>query len=48
MDDEPLPDHYKVLGVPRWTDDVDLIKKRFHQLVLTYHPDKITDEDLRA
>ncbi|KAH6633550.1 hypothetical protein C7974DRAFT_412535 [Boeremia exigua] len=47
MSFEPLPDHYKALGIDR-TADAATIKKTYRKLVLTCHPDKVTDEALKA
>lgn len=44
---EPLPDHYKALGLPK-DADAATIKKTYRKLVLTCHPDKVTDETLKA
>ncbi|KAF1980762.1 heat shock protein DnaJ, partial [Aulographum hederae CBS 113979] len=46
--DSPLPpDPYSALGVSK-TADAATIKKSYRKLVLTCHPDKITDETLKA
>lgn len=42
MDAEPLPDHFKALGVERNADS-SAIKKAYRLLVLKCHPDKVTD-----
>lgn len=47
MSFEPLPDHYKALGLPKGADAAT-IKKTYRKLVLTCHPDKVTDEALKA
>ncbi|KAJ4313949.1 hypothetical protein N0V94_006697 [Neodidymelliopsis sp. IMI 364377] len=47
MSSEPLPDHYKALGIDK-TADAATIKKIYRKLVLTCHPDKVTDEALKA
>lgn len=47
MSSEPLPDHYKNLGVDKNADQAT-IKKTYRKLVLTCHPDKVTDEALKA
>ncbi|KZM23586.1 uncharacterized protein EKO05_0003416 [Ascochyta rabiei] len=47
MSSEPLPDHYKALGIDK-TADAATIKKTYRKLVLTCHPDKVTDEALKA
>ena len=44
---EPLPDHYKALGIDK-NADAATIKKTYRKLVLTCHPDKVTDEALKA
>jgi curved DNA-binding protein CbpA len=44
MDSEPLPDHFKALGVER-DATTDAIKKAHRKLVLTCHPDKVKDAD---
>ncbi|RCH99095.1 Diphthamide biosynthesis protein 4 [Rhizopus azygosporus] len=36
--------YYEVLGVSE-TASLDLIKQRFHQLILQHHPDKSTNEN---
>lgn len=43
----PLPDPYKVLGVDS-VADANTIKKAYRKLVLSCHPDKVTDEKLKA
>jgi curved DNA-binding protein CbpA len=47
MSSELLPDHYKALGIDKNADAVT-IKKTYRKLVLTCHPDKVTDEALKA
>lgn len=47
MSSEPLPDHYKALGIDK-NADAATIKKTYRKLVLTCHPDKVTDEALKA
>lgn len=47
MSSEPLPDHYKALGIDK-NADAATIKKTYRKLVLTCHPDKVTDETLKA
>ncbi|KAF2024258.1 DnaJ-domain-containing protein [Setomelanomma holmii] len=47
MASEPLPDHYKALGVEKGADAIT-IKKAYRALALKCHPDKITDPVLRA
>ncbi|KAH9873091.1 hypothetical protein J1614_005488 [Plenodomus biglobosus] len=42
MASEPLPDHYKALGVERTADSAS-IKSIYRKLVLKFHPDKVTD-----
>jgi curved DNA-binding protein CbpA len=42
--DEPLPDHYKALGVEK-NADAATIKKAHRLLVLSCHPDKVTSTD---
>ncbi|EAT80913.2 hypothetical protein HBI56_186080 [Parastagonospora nodorum] len=42
--DEPLPDHFKALGVEK-TADASAIKKAHRLLVLHCHPDKVTSTD---
>jgi len=44
MDNEPLPDHYKALGLDK-TCDTEAVKKAHRKLVLGCHPDKIKDTD---
>lgn len=44
MDSEPLPDHYKALGVDR-TADTQTIKAAHRKLVLGCHPDKVKVTD---
>jgi curved DNA-binding protein CbpA len=44
MDSEPLPDHFKALGVDR-NADASAIKKAHRLLVLQCHPDKVTVTD---
>jgi curved DNA-binding protein CbpA len=44
MDDGPLPDHFKALGVERNADSA-AIKKAHRLLVLKCHPDKVTETD---
>jgi len=46
MASEPLPDHYKALGVDR-TADSSVIKATYRKLVLRFHPDKVTDPALK-
>ena len=47
MSSESLPDHYKALGIDK-DADAATIKKIYRKLVLTCHPDKVTDEALKA
>lgn len=47
MSSDPLPDHYKALGIDK-DADAATIKKIYRKLVLTCHPDKVTDEALKA
>lgn len=47
MSFEPLPDHYKALGLTKEADAAT-IKKTYRKLVLTCHPDKVTDATLKA
>lgn len=47
MSAEPLPDHYKALGIDKKADAAT-IKKTYRKLVLTCHPDKVTDPALKA
>ncbi|KAJ8110334.1 hypothetical protein OPT61_g6802 [Boeremia exigua] len=47
MSFESLPDHYKALGIDK-SADAATIKKTYRKLVLTCHPDKVTDEALKA
>lgn len=47
MSSEPLPDHYRALGIDR-SADAATIKKTYRKLVLTCHPDKVTDPALKA
>lgn len=42
MASEPLPDHYKALGIDK-TADSAAIKSVYRKLVLKFHPDKVTD-----
>ncbi|KAF2854080.1 DnaJ-domain-containing protein [Plenodomus tracheiphilus IPT5] len=42
MASEPLPDHYKALGIDK-TADSAAIKSTYRKLVLKFHPDKVTD-----
>jgi curved DNA-binding protein CbpA len=44
--DEPLPDHYKALGLDR-SADAATIKATYRKLVLKCHPDKVTDPTLK-
>jgi curved DNA-binding protein CbpA len=44
MDNEPLPDHYKALGLDK-SCDTEAVKKAHRKLVLGCHPDKIKDTD---
>jgi curved DNA-binding protein CbpA len=44
MDADPLPDHFKALGVERNADSA-AIKKAHRLLVLKCHPDKVTETD---
>jgi curved DNA-binding protein CbpA len=44
MDFEPLPDHFKALGVDK-NADASAIKKAHRLLVLHCHPDKVTSTD---
>jgi len=44
--DDPLPDHYKALGVAN-TVDAAVIKATYRKLVLKCHPDKVTDPALK-
>lgn len=46
MASTPLPDHWAALGVDR-TADAATIKKTYRKLVLTCHPDKVTDGALK-
>jgi curved DNA-binding protein CbpA len=46
MASEPLPDHYKALGVDK-TADASTIKATYRKLVLKCHPDKVTDPALK-
>ncbi|KAJ4352691.1 hypothetical protein N0V95_004016 [Ascochyta clinopodiicola] len=49
MSSEPLPDHYKILGIHKDADAATL-KRTYRKLVLTCHPDRVfvTDEALKA
>lgn len=47
MSAEPLPDHWKALGLEKGADAAT-IKKTYRKLVLTCHPDKVTDPALKA
>ncbi|KAJ4993742.1 molecular chaperone DnaJ [Stagonosporopsis vannaccii] len=47
MSFESLPDHYKALGLSKEADAAT-IKKTYRKLVLTCHPDKVTDQALKA
>ncbi|KAF2824931.1 DnaJ-domain-containing protein [Ophiobolus disseminans] len=44
MDNEPIPDHYKALGLDK-TCDTEAVKKAHRKLVLHCHPDKVKDTD---
>ena len=44
MDSEPLPDHYKALGLDK-TCDTEAVKKAHRKLVLHCHPDKVKEDD---
>ena len=46
MSSDPLPDHYKALGVDK-TADATAIKAVYRKLVLKCHPDKVTDPTLK-
>lgn len=46
MASEPLPDHYKALGVDK-SADTTTIKATYRKLVLKCHPDKVTDPALK-
>jgi curved DNA-binding protein CbpA len=46
MDNEPLPDHYRALGLDK-TADASTIKATYRKLVLKCHPDKVTDPALK-
>ncbi|KAF1941588.1 DnaJ-domain-containing protein [Clathrospora elynae] len=46
MDSEPLPDHYRALGVDK-SADASTIKATYRKLVLKCHPDKVTDPALK-
>ncbi|KAH8702795.1 hypothetical protein GQ44DRAFT_732679 [Phaeosphaeriaceae sp. PMI808] len=46
MEPEPLPDHYKALGVDPKAE-VTAIKAAHRKLVLTCHPDKVKDPELK-
>ncbi|KAH7351437.1 hypothetical protein BKA66DRAFT_430630 [Pyrenochaeta sp. MPI-SDFR-AT-0127] len=46
MASEPLPDHYKALGVDK-NADATAIKATYRKLVLKCHPDKVTDPTLK-
>ncbi len=46
MSSDPLPDHYKALGVEK-TADAATIKSVYRKLVLKCHPDKVTDPELK-
>lgn len=46
MASEPLPDHYKALGVDK-NADAAIIKATYRKLVLKCHPDKVTDPALK-
>ncbi|PSR87096.1 hypothetical protein BD289DRAFT_452929 [Coniella lustricola] len=46
MTTSPTPDPYQTLGVES-DADAAVIKKAYRKLVLTCHPDKVTDESLR-
>eukprot|EP00293_Proteomonas_sulcata_P021123 CAMPEP_0184316552 /NCGR_PEP_ID=MMETSP1049-20130417/90855_1 /TAXON_ID=77928 /ORGANISM="Proteomonas sulcata, Strain CCMP704" /LENGTH=329 /DNA_ID=CAMNT_0026635569 /DNA_START=168 /DNA_END=1155 /DNA_ORIENTATION=+ len=41
------PDYYKVLGVTSKATESE-IKKAFHKLALQYHPDKVSEDEVRA
>lgn len=41
--DEATPDYYAILGVPLDADKI-LIRKRYKQLALLLHPDKVEDQ----
>lgn len=47
MSTEPLPDHWRALGLEKGADAAT-IKKTYRKLVLTCHPDKVTDPALKA
>ena len=47
MDLTQIPDPYKALGVPKDADAAQ-IKSTYRKLVLKCHPDKVTDESLKA
>ncbi|KAL5116420.1 hypothetical protein ACEQ8H_005656 [Pleosporales sp. CAS-2024a] len=44
MDADPLPDHFKALGVDK-TADAAAVKKAYRLLALHCHPDKVTSTD---
>lgn len=46
MASEPIPDHYKALGVDKKADAAT-IKATYRKLVLKCHPDKVTDPALK-
>ncbi|KAF3008477.1 hypothetical protein E8E13_004642 [Curvularia kusanoi] len=47
MSTDPLPDHWKALNLEKGADAAT-IKKTYRKLVLTCHPDKVTDPALKA
>ncbi|PVH97567.1 heat shock protein DnaJ, partial [Periconia macrospinosa] len=47
MDLTQIPDPYKALGVSKDADAAQ-IKSTYRKLVLKCHPDKVTDESLKA
>ena len=47
MSADPLPDHWSALGLEKGADAAT-IKKTYRKLVLTCHPDKVTDPALKA
>lgn len=47
MSSDPLPDHYKALGVDK-SADTSAIKSAHRKLVLKCHPDKFPDPTLKA
>ncbi|KAF2150961.1 heat shock protein DnaJ, partial [Myriangium duriaei CBS 260.36] len=47
MSSPPIPDPYLALGLPKDTTAAQ-VKTTYRKLALKFHPDKVTDESLKA